>query len=127
MKPSAKREAVNPKGVPPPSGPYSRAVRYGGLVFVSGISARTSDGTPLRGSIEEETTNILENIRITLEGAGSSMDRVLKMTVVLSDSEDWPRMNAVYKTFFPKDPPARTTFQAELGDAKVEMDATAAG
>ncbi len=126
LKPGAKREAVNPEGVPPPSGPYSRAIRYGGLVFVSGMSARKPDGTPLRGSIEEETANVLENIKMTLEGAGSSMDRVLKMTVVLGDSNDWSKMNAVYKMFFPRDPPARTTFQADLGDARVEMDATAA-
>lgn len=116
---------INPPGAPPPSGPYSRAVRFGDLIFVSGMSARSSDGIPFRGNVEEETENVLQNIGRILESAGSGLDKVVKMTVILNDSKDWARMNSVYKKHFTKDPPARTTFQSDLGDAKVEMDAVA--
>jgi 2-iminobutanoate/2-iminopropanoate deaminase len=123
---SAKRKSVvNPRGAPPPSGPYSRAVRFGNLVFVSGVSARAPDGTPFRGTVGEETANVLEIIGRILEAAGSSMEKVLKVTVILNNPKDWSKMNAVYTTYFRREPPARTTFQSNLGDAKVEMDAVA--
>jgi len=108
----------------PASGPYSRAVRFGDLVFVSGISPRNADGTKFRGTVEEEVRNVLDNVERILEDAGSSMDRVLKVTVVLRDEKDWERMNSVYAEYFGKDPPARTTFQSDVG-ASVEMDAIA--
>ena len=59
-----------------------------------------------------------------LDECGSSLAKVLKMTVILSDSNDWSKMNNIYKNYFPSEPPARTTFQSDLG-AKVEMDAIA--
>jgi 2-iminobutanoate/2-iminopropanoate deaminase len=118
------KEVVRIKKGVPSSGPYSRAVRFGELVFVSGISPRNSDGTKFRGTVEEEVKNVLENIAMVLEDAGSSLDRVLKVTVILGDERDWERMNHVYAKYFPKDPPARTTFHSDTG-ATVEMDAIA--
>jgi len=104
------------KGIPA-SGPYSRAVKFGELVFVSGISPRNADGTKFKGTVEEEVKNVLENINRILDDAGSSMDHVLKVTVMLRDEGDWERMNSVYAGYFTKDPPARTTFQSEWGRA----------
>ena len=121
----SKKIVINPKGAPPPSGPYSRAVRFENVIYVSGISPRNADGTPFSGTIEQEVANVLDNIKRTLEAAGSGLDKVLKVTVILNDSDDWPKMNSVYKTYFPIEPPARTTIQSRLGGARVEMDAIA--
>lgn len=112
-------------GTPPASGPYSRAVRFENTVYVSGLSPRNSDGSVFRGTIEEEVSNVLENITKILTEAGSSLDKVLKVTVILDDSADWTGMNSVYKRYFVNDPPARTTFQSKLDGAKVEMDVIA--
>ena len=117
------KETVTSKAASP-SGPYSIAVKYGGLIFISGISSKNRDGSPLTGPIEDQVRHVLNKIKSVLEDAGSSMDRVLKMTVILQDGNDWSRMNTVFKEFFPKDPPARTTFQSSI-IAKVEMDAIA--
>ena len=119
-----RKEVVRMKKGLPSSGPYSRAIKFGEFVFVSGISPRHSDGTKFRGTIEEEVKNVLDNIARVLEDAGSSLDRVLKITVILGDERDWERMNSVYAKYFPKDPPARTTFHSDIG-ATVEMDAIA--
>ena len=119
-----RKEIVKPVKGRPPAGPYSRAVRFGDLVFVSGISPRNSDGSPFKGSFEKEVQNVLDNIGKVLEDAGSGLDNVLKVTVILRDEKDWERMNSVYRKFFPKEPPARTTFQSGIG-ASVEMDAIA--
>lgn len=121
----SKKIVINPKDAPPPSGAYSRAVRFENVIYVSGISPRNENGTPFNGTIEEEVANVLDNIKRTLEGAGSGLDKVLKVTVILNDSDDWPKMNSVYKTYFPTEPPARTTIQSKLDGARVEMDATA--
>jgi 2-iminobutanoate/2-iminopropanoate deaminase len=121
---STRKIIVNPKGSPPPAGPYSRAVRFENLVFVSGISPKNPDGSSFHGSMEDEVENVLNNIKRILEESGSKLENVLKMTVILKDSKDWANMNSVYKKYFSVEPPARTTFQSDI-DAKVEMDATA--
>ena len=120
-----RKQVINPKGAPPPSGPYSRAIKFGNMIFLSGISSRNPDGTSFHGSVEEETEKVLDSIRRILEGSGSAMAKVLKVTVILKDSEDWSKMNSVYSKYFASEPPARTTFQSDLGNAKVEMDAIA--
>jgi 2-iminobutanoate/2-iminopropanoate deaminase len=119
-----RKEIVQIKKGIPASGPYSRVVKFGELVFVSGISPRNPDGTKFRGTVEEEVENVVENIARLLEDAGSSLDQVLKVTVILGDERDWEKMNSVYARYFVKDPPARTTFQSDVG-ATVEMDAIA--
>ncbi|MDA4123453.1 MAG: RidA family protein [Thaumarchaeota archaeon] len=121
---SRRKEVVIMKSGVPSTGPYSRAVKFGELVFVSGISPRNRDGTKFKGTVEEEVANVLENIARVLDDAGSSLERVLKVTVILGDERDWERMNSVYAKYFPKDPPARTTFHSDIG-ASVEMDAIA--
>jgi 2-iminobutanoate/2-iminopropanoate deaminase len=113
------KEIISSTRGPPPSGPYSRAVKYGGLIFVSGISSKNHDDP-----LEDQVRQVLNNIKTILEDAGSTMDKVLKMTVILQDLNDWAKMNTVFKEFFPNDPPARTTFQSNI-TAKVEMDTIA--
>jgi 2-iminobutanoate/2-iminopropanoate deaminase len=99
--------------LPAPKGPYSPAVKANGLVFVSGqgpIDPET--GEVLRGSIEQQMELVLHNIATILTEAGSSLDLVVKTNVYLDTIEDFATMNAVYATFFTKEPPARTTIEA---------------
>src|SRR5881409_1228058 len=80
------------------------------------------------GGIAGQTRQVLENIKAVLVFAGSSLDRVVKCTVFLADIQDFAAMNAVYATYFPKDPPARSTVAASglAGGARVEIECIAA-
>jgi 2-iminobutanoate/2-iminopropanoate deaminase len=123
-----KIETVFTSDAPPP-GPYSQAVKYGGLVFVSGQTPEDPQtGQPVRGSMAEQTRLVLTNISNILKAAGSSLDRVLKVNIYLSDIAKKPEMNAVYREFFPASPPARIAMAvAGLDDAlEVEIDVIAA-
>jgi len=101
------RETIVTENAPAP-GPYSHAVKYGGLVFVSGQTPEDpKTGQPVRGSVGEQTELVLKNIKAILEAAGSSLEQVLKVNIYLSDISKKPEMNEVYKKFFPNSPPAR--------------------
>jgi len=109
----ARKEVVVSDKLPAPKGPYSPAVKANGFVFVSGqgpIDPET--GEVLRGTIEQQTELVLQNIRTILGEAGSSLDLVVKTNVYLDRIQDFAAMNAVYATFFAKEPPARTTIEA---------------
>lgn len=113
------KEVVASAKVPKPIGPYSPATILGDLVFVAGQGPLKPGTTELaRGTIEEETERVLENIKAVLEAAGSSMDKVLKTTVFMADLNDFGRMNGVYAKYFPSNPPARSTVQV----ARLPMD-----
>jgi 2-iminobutanoate/2-iminopropanoate deaminase len=103
------REPVSTKDAPAAIGPYSQAIRAGGLVFCSGQIALRPDGTLVEGDVAAETRQVLTNLRAVLAAAGSGLDRVVKTTVFLRDMGDFPAMNAVYAEFFPSAPPARAT------------------
>lgn len=115
---------------PRPVGPYSQAVVCGQWVFVAGqVPLDPSTNELVAGGIEAQTERVLESLGAILEEAGSSLARVVRTTIYLSDLALFPRVNAVYARFFPDDPkPARSTLQAAalpLG-AAVEIDAIAA-
>ncbi len=115
--------------VPKPKGPYSQAVIHNGLLYISGqVPLDPVSGEVVRASIEEETETVLNNIKIIVEEAGSSLEAVLKVTCYLADIEDFARFNNVYGKYFSGNPPARTTFQAGRLplDVQVEMDAIVA-
>ena len=98
----------------------SLAVRGGDFVFVSGLTAFD------RGTTVHETRQILENLKLILEGAGSSLDRVVKVNVLLHSMLEAPNMNEIYARFFPEPPPARTVCGARLPDGvKVMIECTA--
>jgi reactive intermediate/imine deaminase len=110
--------------------PFSSAVRSGPFLFLSGqIGSEVVDGSPVLvgGGIEAETRRALENIRAVVEHAGSSMDQIVKCTVMIADMAEWPAMNGVYETFFPGPKPARSAFGASglALDARVEIDCIA--
>lgn len=91
---------------PPPT--YSQAVRAGGLIFVSGTSpADPATGAITGTTIQEQTRQCLNNIAAILEEAGSSMDKLVSVTVVLADEDDFAGMNEEWLRWFPSNPPAR--------------------
>ena len=127
MSPAAR--AVETSGAPAPVGPYSQAVVHGGLVFASGqIPLDPATGALVEGEVEAQAERVLQNLSAVLEAAGSSLDRVIRTTVYLVDLSLFPRVNAVYARFFPKDPqPARVTVQAAALplSSQIEIDAIA--
>jgi 2-iminobutanoate/2-iminopropanoate deaminase len=106
----------------------SDAVRVGTLVFLSGRVARDPNTAKVVGTtIEQQTAAILESFRRTLQRAGSSLERVVKVTTFLARREDFTGYDRAYALFFPKDPPVRTTVLAALRPegALIEMEAIA--
>ena len=122
------KECIFAQNGPPAAGPYSHAVAAGPFVFVSGQGPMRRDGGGvLRGTLEEEARQTLDNLRAVLQDAGSSLDRVVKVNFYLADMETFSRFNAVYKEYFTADFPARTCIQAgglPLG-IQVEIEAVA--
>ena len=90
--------------------PFSEAVRVGTMLYLSGAMGIDATGALVPGGIEAETHQALANIRSVLERHGSSMDRVVKCTVMLADMQEWAAMNRVYIQHFSKDLPARSSF-----------------
>jgi 2-iminobutanoate/2-iminopropanoate deaminase len=109
-------------GTPPKAPMYNSIVTFGNLVFLSGIGAH------FPGTIEEHTKHVLDEMERNLIAAGSSMDKVLKVNVFLSDLANYARMNATYNGRFGNIPPVRTTIAAAggiPGDSLVEIDCIA--
>ena len=109
-------------------GPYSQAIIHNGIIYISGQGAVDPQTNEIKlGSVEEEAGLALENLRIILQEAGSSMDKVLTITVYLLDIEEYTRFNEIYKKYFKEDRPARTCIQAGNlpFDTRVEITATA--
>ena len=105
--------------------PFSLAIKMDNLIFTSGATARDpKTRKPIGGDIKEQTEQVLQNQKATLEAAGSSLDKVAKVTVFLTDMNDFFGMNEVYRKFFPKNPPARSTVQVVKlpVDARVEIE-----
>lgn len=124
MKPTA----IASKDAPAAIGPYSQAVRSGDLVFFSGqIPLDPKTGELVKGTIQEETTRVLDNLAAVLAEAGCSFDDVLKTTIFLTDLGDFQAVNATYATRFTAVPPARATVQVSAlpKGARVEIDAIA--
>ena len=107
-----------------PIGPYSQAVLANGFLFISGQTAGDKVGT---GTVEDETRAVFESLRVILEAAGLDFSHVVKSSVFLKDMNDFPKMNAIYATYFQADFPARETVEvARLPkDARVEISCIA--
>ncbi len=106
-------------------GPYSQAIKANGLIFISGqVCIDPLTQQLVEGDITIQTERVMENLKGIVEAAGSSLDKVLKTTVFLSDMGDFAAMNAVYGRYFGQAPPARATVQvARLPrDARVEIE-----
>jgi 2-iminobutanoate/2-iminopropanoate deaminase len=118
---------IRTENAPLPVGPYSQAIRAGNLLFLAGqIPVDPATGAMPDG-IAEQTRLVLRNLQAVVEAAGGSLRDVVKTTVFLTDLADFPAMNDVYATFFPTDPPARSTVGvARLPKgARIEIEAIA--
>jgi 2-iminobutanoate/2-iminopropanoate deaminase len=109
-------------------GPYSQAIIHNGIIYVSGQGAVGPQTNEIKlGSVEEEAELALENLRIILQEAGSSLAKVLTVTVYLLDIQEYGRFNEAYKKYFRENRPARTCIQAGSlpYNTRVEITATA--
>ncbi len=123
------RGIVSTERAPRAIGPYSQAVEAGEMVWASGqIGIEPSSGRLVEGGVEAQTRQAIENLRAVLEAAGSGLDRVLKVTVFLTDmASDFEAMNRIYAGYFGSNPPARVTVEVRAlpRGARVELDAVA--
>jgi 2-iminobutanoate/2-iminopropanoate deaminase len=124
---AADRIVVSTEKAPKAIGPYSQAIRYGDMLFVSGmipIDPKTNELS--KGDIEVQATLVLDNIKAVVEAAGFSMKNVLKAEVFMKDLKDFAKYNAIYVKYFPQDPPARVTVQAAAlpRDVLIEISVT---
>jgi 2-iminobutanoate/2-iminopropanoate deaminase len=106
-------------------GPYSQAIKANGLVFLSGqIPLDPQTMQMVEGDIKTQTWRVFQNLKAVLEAAGTSFDKVVRVTVYLSDMSDFAAMNEVYAEFLGEVKPARSTVQAARlpRDARVEID-----
>lgn len=121
-------EQVSTTNAPKAIGPYSQGIKANGFVFCSGqIPANPETGELVTGSITEQTKQSLSNVKGVIEAAGSSMKKVVKVTVFLRDMNDFAEMNAEYTKWFSDLAPARAAVQvARLPkDVGVEIEAIA--
>jgi 2-iminobutanoate/2-iminopropanoate deaminase len=123
------REAIETSKAPKAIGPYSQAVRAGGMIFCSGqIPLDPESGTLVSGTVQQETERVLENLSAVLHAAGVGFDDVVKTTVFLADMADFAAMNEVYARYFsgPVKPARATVAVAGLPrGVRVEIDALA--
>jgi 2-iminobutanoate/2-iminopropanoate deaminase len=122
------KEVIQTENAPKAIGPYSQAIAWSGLLFLSGqIPLDPATGQIVEGGIAEQTERVLQNLKAVLDAGGSSLDRVLKTTVFLKDMADFPQMNEVYGRHFTSAAPARATVEAARlpRDVRVEIEAIA--
>lgn len=121
-------DRIQTDSAPNAIGPYSQAIRANGFVYASGqIPLDPATMQLVEGGIREQTERVMNNLSAVLEAAGSSLDRVVKTTVFLSDLGDFAEMNETYGRFFGEVPPARSTVQVSRlpRDVRIEIDVIA--
>ena len=122
------KSVVYSESAPEPIGPYSQAIQAGNMLFVSGqIAIQRSSGKFIVGSIEEETIQVMTNIRDILTAAGMDFTNVVKSSIFLKDMNNFPKINEVYGRYFKENPPARETVEVSRlpKDVNVEISCIA--
>lgn len=122
------REIISTDKAPGAIGPYSQAIKTGGMVYCSGqIPIDPVTGEFVSNDITEQTDQVLKNLSAVLEAAGTNLGNVVKTTVFLADMSDFAAMNEIYARYFGENKPARATVQAARlpRDAKVEIECIA--
>lgn len=111
-----------------PMGPYTPGIRMGSFLFVSGQIGADPDTGKLAEGVSAQAKQLLENLKGLVQAGESSLDKVVKTTIFLTDIADFAAVNEVYAQYFPNDPPARSTVEvvALPGGALVEIEAIAA-
>ena len=123
------RQPVTAPGAPKPAGPYSHAVRSGGLLFCSGqVPIDPSTGSLAEGSIGDQARQCLENLTTVCEAAGAQLSDAVRMSIYVTDISTFAQVNEAYGAYFGVEPPARTTIgvAALPAGAQIEMDAIVA-
>ena len=125
----AKLKVIQTNKAPKAIGPYSQAVKIGNLIFTAGQIPLTPAGKLIQGSIKEQTRQVFENLKAVLKAAGSSLNNALKVTVYMTDLKKFSDMNEIYKQYFSRNYPARSTVQvANLPKGvNIEVDVVAYG
>lgn len=124
----SERKIVCTENGPKAIGPYSLGVQVGHLVFTAGqVGLDLTTGNMVPGGLEAEIRQALENMKVILEAAGTSLANVVKTTVFLRDINDFNKMNAIYAPYFPENPPARSAIQVAAlpRGAAVEIECVA--
>lgn len=122
------KKIIRSEKAPAAIGPYSQAIQAGGLVFVSGQIPLDLEGKIVEGGIEEQTIQVLENLKAVLEAAGLGLGDAVRTTVYLQDLKDFNAFNGIYGRYFPDHPPARACVEVSAlpRGARVEITAVAA-
>jgi 2-iminobutanoate/2-iminopropanoate deaminase len=123
------KQVISTPNAPPAGGPYSQAIQAGNLVFIAGQVPFNPKTKALNtGSIEEQTAQVLDNIRAILEAGGLTMANVVSTTVFMKNIDDFSKMNTTYAKYFGDAPPARATVEASRlpRDVLIEISAIAA-
>ena len=126
---STEREIVQASGAPPAIGPYSHAVRAGGLLFCSGqIPLDPQSGELIGDTPAEQARRCLENLQEVCAAAGTGLERAVRLTIYMTDLDAFGAVNQVYGSFFAEEPPARAAVgvAALPKGAYVEIDAVVA-
>jgi len=119
------KKTIKTADAPQAIGPYSQAVKAGGLVFVSGqIPIDPKSGNVIQVDIKVQTRQVMENAKAILSAAGCGMSQVVKTTIYLQNMSDFAAVNEIYGGYFPSDPPARATVEVSRlpKDVAIEMD-----
>jgi reactive intermediate/imine deaminase len=113
-------------GAPQPGGPYSQAIRSGGLLFLAGQGPFRPDGSKVESSFEDQARQTFRNLEAVAAVAGASLADAVRVGVYLRDMSDFAALNRVYVEFFREPMPARTTIQSDLPGFAIEVDAVIA-
>lgn len=122
------RDVIATSQAPKAIGPYSQAIRAGGLIFTSGqVAIDPATQQVIAGDVAAQTDRVLKNLSAVLQASGSSLEKALRCTVFLKNMGDFAAMNEVYGRYFTAAPPARSTVEvARLPkDVLVEIDVIA--
>ena len=125
---TSSRTVIDTPKAPQPAAPIAQAVRSNGLLFLSGITPLDTRLQLVKGDFDAQFKQVMTNVGAVLEAGGTDFAHVLKCTIILARVEDWPRMNALYASYWPNGSfPARTAFQAPLPspDFLVEVECVA--
>ena len=120
------KKQVNTSSAPAAIGPYSQGVIAGNLLFVSGqIPINPADGSLVSDSLESQANQVFKNLRAIIQEAGTSFEHVLKLTIYLTDLENFAAVNKVMENYFSQPYPARATVEVSRlpKDVEVEIDA----
>ncbi|CAH0170878.1 2-iminobutanoate/2-iminopropanoate deaminase [Pedobacter sp. Bi27] len=117
------KQIIKTTNAPAPIGPYSQAVQAGNFLFVSGqVAINPENGELNIGNIEEETHQVMRNLKAVLLEAGLTFDNVVKSTIFLSDMGTFAQVNEVYGQYFTADFPARETVQVSVLPKNVNVE-----